>query len=68
MERWDNGTSLAANEQLVWTVVAQVREVYWSTVRDGRVVDWWGLEDDDERRSQLRPSRRGAARPGSGRP
>jgi hypothetical protein len=31
-----------------------VREVYWWTVRDGRVVDWRGLEDDDERRRQLR--------------
>ena len=31
-----------------------VREVYWFTVRDGRVVDWWGLEDDDDRRRQLR--------------
>ena len=32
-----------------------VREVYWFTVRDGRIVDWWGLEDNDERRRQLRP-------------
>ncbi len=31
-----------------------VREVYWFTVRDGRIVDWWGLEDDDDRRRQLR--------------
>jgi predicted ester cyclase len=31
-----------------------VREVYWFTVRDGRVADWWGLEDNDERRRQLR--------------
>ena len=31
-----------------------VREVYWFTVRDGRIVDWWGLEDNDERRRQLR--------------
>ena len=31
-----------------------VREVYWFTVRDGRVVDWWGLEDNDDRRRQLR--------------
>ena len=30
-----------------------VREVYWFTVRDGRIVDWWGLEDDDDRRRQL---------------
>jgi predicted ester cyclase len=33
-----------------------VREVYWFTVRDGRIVDWWGLEDNDERRRQLRQS------------
>ncbi|HYO35859.1 MAG TPA: ester cyclase [Geodermatophilus sp.] len=31
-----------------------VREVYWFTVRDGRIVEWWGLEDDDDRRRQLR--------------
>jgi predicted ester cyclase len=31
-----------------------VREVYWFTVRDGRIADWWGLEDDDDRRRQLR--------------
>ena len=31
-----------------------VREVYWFTVREGRIVDWWGLEDDDDRRRQLR--------------
>jgi predicted ester cyclase len=31
-----------------------VREVYWFTVRGGRIVDWWGLEDDDDRRRQLR--------------
>lgn len=30
-----------------------VREVYWFTVRDGRIVDWWGLEDNDDRRRQL---------------
>jgi predicted ester cyclase len=35
-----------------------VREVYWFTVRDGRVVDAWGLEDNDDRRAQLRPPRR----------
>lgn len=29
-------------------------EVYWFTVRDGRIVDWWGLEDNDGRRRQLR--------------
>ena len=35
-----------------------VREVYWFTVRGGRIVDWWGLEDNDDRRRQLRrPSR-----------
>jgi hypothetical protein len=28
--------------------------VYWFTVRGGRIVDWWGLEDNDERRRQLR--------------
>jgi predicted ester cyclase len=34
-----------------------VREVYWFTVRGGRIVDWWGLEDSDDRRRQLgRPS------------
>ena len=34
-----------------------VREVYWVTVRGGRIVDWWGLEDGDDRRRQLgRPS------------
>jgi predicted ester cyclase len=33
-----------------------VREVYWFTVRDGSIVDWWGLEDNDERRRQLRGS------------
>ena len=32
-----------------------VREVYWFTLRDGRIVDWWGLEDNDDRRRQLRP-------------
>ncbi|MCV2488676.1 ester cyclase [Geodermatophilus sp. YIM 151500] len=31
-----------------------VREVYWFTVRGGRIVEWWGLEDDDDRRRQLR--------------
>ncbi|WP_138758185.1 ester cyclase [Modestobacter altitudinis] len=31
-----------------------VREVYWWTVRGGRIVDWWGLEDNDDRRRQLR--------------
>lgn len=31
-----------------------VREVYWFTVRGGRVVEWWGLEDNDDRRRQLR--------------
>jgi predicted ester cyclase len=31
-----------------------VREVYWFTVRDGRIADWWGLEDNDDRRRQLR--------------
>ena len=31
-----------------------VREVYWFTVRHGRIVEWWGLEDNDERRRQLR--------------
>jgi predicted ester cyclase len=30
-----------------------VREVYWFTIRGGRIVDWWGLEDDDDRRRQL---------------
>ena len=33
-----------------------VREVFWFTVRDGRIVDWWGLEDNDDRRRQLRQS------------
>ena len=33
-----------------------VREVHWFTVRDGRIVDWWGLEDNDDRRRQLRQS------------
>src|SRR5688500_12284686 len=27
-----------------------VREVYWFTVRGGRIIDWWGIEDDDDRR------------------
>src|SRR5918997_6756420 len=27
-----------------------VREVYWFTVRGGRIVEWWGLEDNDDRR------------------
>ncbi len=31
-----------------------VREVYWFTIRSGRIVDWWGLEDNDDRRRQLR--------------
>ncbi len=31
-----------------------VREVYWWTLRGGRIVDWWGLEDNDDRRRQLR--------------
>ena len=31
-----------------------VREVYWFTVRGARIVDWWGLEDNDDRRRQLR--------------
>ena len=30
-----------------------VREVYWFTVRGGRIADWWGLEDDDDRRRPL---------------
>jgi predicted ester cyclase len=33
-----------------------VREVYWFTVRGGRIVEWWGLEDNDDRRRQLRAS------------
>jgi hypothetical protein len=33
-----------------------VREVYWLTIRDGRIVGWWGSEDNDERRRQLRGS------------
>ena len=33
-----------------------VREVYWFTVQDGRIVDGWGLEDNDDRRLQLRRS------------
>jgi predicted ester cyclase len=33
-----------------------VHEVYWFTVRDGRIVDWWGLEDNDDRRRQLQGS------------
>jgi hypothetical protein len=41
-----------------------VREVYWFTVRDGRIVEWWGLEDDDDRRRQLRAP--AAGRPGGG--
>jgi predicted ester cyclase len=41
-----------------------VREVYWFTVRDGRIVEWWGLEDDDDRRRQLRAP--GTGRPGGG--
>jgi predicted ester cyclase len=35
-----------------------VREVYWFTVRGGRIVDWWGLEDNDDRRRQLRAAGR----------
>ena len=31
-----------------------VREVYWFTVRDGRIADWWRLVDDEDRRRQLR--------------
>ena len=31
-----------------------VREVYWFTIRDSRIVEWWGLEDNDDRRRQLR--------------
>jgi predicted ester cyclase len=31
-----------------------VREVYWFTIRGGHIVDWWGLEDNDDRRRQLR--------------
>ncbi len=31
-----------------------VREVYSFTLRGGRIVDSWGLEDNDERRRQLR--------------
>lgn len=34
-----------------------VREVYWFTVRDGRIVEWWGLERNDDRRRQLRGPR-----------
>jgi hypothetical protein len=30
-----------------------VREVYWFTVRGGRNVHWWDLEDNDDRRRQL---------------
>jgi predicted ester cyclase len=37
-----------------------VREVYWFTVRGGRIVDAWGLEDNDDRRRQLgRPAAAG---------
>jgi predicted ester cyclase len=32
----------------------QVRELYWFSLRDGRIVEWWGLEDNDDRRRQLR--------------
>ena len=31
-----------------------VCEVSWSTVCDDRIVDWGGLEDNDDRRRQLR--------------
>ncbi len=31
-----------------------VREVYWFTLHGGHIVDWWGLEDNDDRRRQLR--------------
>jgi hypothetical protein len=33
-----------------------VGEIYWFTVRDGLIVDWWGLEASEERRRQLRSS------------
>jgi predicted ester cyclase len=33
---------------------SDVREVYWFTLREGRIVEWWGLEDNDDRRRQLR--------------
>ncbi len=45
-----------------------VREVYWFTVRDGRIVDWWGLEDNDDRRRQLRAAGPGPMRPGPATP
>lgn len=35
-----------------------VREVYWFTVRGDRIVEWWGLEDNDDRRRQLRATDR----------
>lgn len=42
-----------------------VHEVYWFTVRGGRIVDWWGREYNDDRRRQLRaPGRPDASRPG----
>ena len=31
-----------------------VREMYWFTVPGNRIVECWGLEDNDERRRQLR--------------
>jgi predicted ester cyclase len=31
-----------------------VREVYWFTVRGGHIIDWWGMEDNEDRRRQLR--------------
>jgi predicted ester cyclase len=33
-----------------------VRELYWFTLQDGRIVDAWGLEDNEDRRRQLRPA------------
>ena len=35
-----------------------VREVYWFTIRNGCITDWWGLEDNDDRRRQLRAAAR----------
>ena len=35
-----------------------VCEVSWFTVRDGRIVDWAGMEDNDDRRRQLRAAGR----------
>jgi hypothetical protein len=50
-----NGGHLDAIDELYSPgIAADARGGYWFTVGGGRIVDWWGLEDNDDRRRRLR--------------